>query len=84
MNKTELAIIEQIAKLDETQQEQILEYARQLVKEKVQKPFNLGEWLEAASQSRAELRAKYGEGHFDSQAILDELREEASEWPRRS
>ncbi len=84
MNKTELAIIEQIAQLDEVQQERVLEIARQLVNEKTQKPFSLDTWLEAARQSRVELRAKYGEGHFDSQAMLDELREEASEWPRSS
>lgn len=84
MNKTELAIIEHLAQLEEAQQERVLEVARQLVNEKMQKTFSLGEWLEAAAQSRAELRAKYGEGHFDSQAMLDELREEASEWPRSS
>ena len=84
MNKTELAIIEQIALLDEGQQEQVLEVARQLVNEKLQKSFSLSEWLALARQSRAELRAKYGEHHFNSQAILDELREEASEWPHKS
>ncbi len=84
MNQTELAIIEQMAKLDEPEQEQILELARQLVAEKMGKPGSLGEWLESARQSRAELRAKYGKHHFNSQAMLDELREEESEWPRTS
>jgi hypothetical protein len=81
MNKTELAIIEQIAQLDEVQQSQILEYARQLVNEKMQTSFDLGEWLKLARQSRAELRQKYGKNHFNSQSMLDELRKEASEWP---
>jgi hypothetical protein len=84
MNKTELAIIEQIALLDEGQQERVLEVARRLVNEKMQKSFSLGEWLVLARQSRAELRAKYGDNHFNSQAILDELREETSEWPPKS
>lgn len=84
MNKTELAIIEQLAQLDQPQQEQLLEVARRLVSEKMQKSFSLGKWLDLAHQSRAELRAKYGQHRFNSQAMLDELREESSEWPRTS
>jgi hypothetical protein len=88
MNKTELAIIEQIAKLEESEQEKVLALARQLVNEKTNeaeaKPFDWDDWLDKARKSREELRAKYGDKHFNSQAVLDELREEASEWPRKS
>ncbi len=80
MNQTELAIIEQMAKLDETEQQRILELARQLVNERMQKPISLGEWLESAQKLRAELQATYGEDHyFNTQAILDEIRDEESE-----
>ncbi len=82
MNQTELAIIEQMAKLDENEQQQILELALQLVNEKLRTPISLGEWLEQATAFREELRRKYGDQHqVGSQGLLDELREEAS-WPR--
>jgi len=82
MNKTELAIIEQIAQLDEVEQQQILEHARQLVSEKMRKPIGLGEWLEGATALRTQLRHKYGSQHFfGTQGLLDEIREEASFQP---
>jgi len=84
MNPIELAIIEQIAQLDEAAQQQVLELARQLVTEQINRPSDLGAWLEQASRLREELRAKYGPNHFNSQELLDELREEASVWPRKS
>ena len=56
MNKTELAIIEQLAQLEENQQQQILTLARQLVDQKLYQPLNLGEWLDSARKIRAELR----------------------------
>lgn len=75
MNKTELAIIEQLAQLDEMQQERLLEVVHQLVNEKAEKPFSLGQWLNSAQQLRAELQMVYGENHyFNTQVILDEIR----------
>jgi len=47
-------------------------------------PATLEEWLDLAAKSRAELGAKYGPNHCNTQEILDEIREEASEWPRKS
>ena len=79
MNKTELAIIEQIAQLDEVQQARILELVNQIVNERIHKS-HLGEWLESAQQLRSELRATYGENHyFNTQAILNEIRDEEAE-----
>jgi hypothetical protein len=83
MNKTELAIIERIAQLDESQQ-QVLTFARTLVSSSASEGLSLGEWLEQAAALRAQLRGKYGSKHFfGTQALLDEIREEAS-WPRWS
>ena len=47
-------------------------------------PATMEEWLDLAAKSRADLLAKYGPNHFNTQDILDEIREEASEWPRKS
>jgi cAMP phosphodiesterase len=80
MNKTELAIIEQIAQLDEVQQQEVLALAQHLASSKAQARFSLAEWLESAQQLRAQLRARYGENrYFNTQATLDEIREEESE-----
>ena len=80
MNKTELAIIEQISQLDEAQQQQVLELARSLANTQGQESSSLGNWLESARKLRAELRVTYGENYFfNTQAILDEIREEESE-----
>jgi hypothetical protein len=67
-------LLDQIEKLDEAQQQKLLEYVRVLAK-----PSQLAwtQWLELADQSQRELRAKYGDQHyFNSQAILVEVREE--------
>jgi len=80
MNKTELAIIEQIALLDEPAQVKLLEQVRQLVSDTQKPKFDLGEWLEKAHKIREDLTAKYGEDHyFDSVETLREIREEESE-----
>jgi hypothetical protein len=80
MNKTELALIQQIAQLDEKQQAQLLEYARTLTPTEHDRSFYVGAWLDAAEKLNAQIRAKYGDNYyFNTQAILDELREEESE-----
>ena len=79
MNKTELAIIEQIAQLDEAQQREVLALAQRLAS-MAQARSSLTAWLATAQELRAQLRAKYGEAHFfNTQAYLDEIREEESE-----
>ncbi len=79
MNKTELAIIEQIAQLDEGQQARILKLVQQIANEPTH-TSHLGEWLESARRLRSELRTTYGENHyFNTQAILDEIRDEEAE-----
>lgn len=85
MNKTDLALIQEIYELDEAKKEKLLEYARALKSEQHDKSYYVGLWLEAAEELNAKIRAQYGDNHyFNTQATLDELRDEASEWPRRS
>ena len=80
MNKTELALIQEISELDEIRQEKLLEYARALKSETHDKAFYFAAWVDAAEQLNAEIRAHYGDHYyFDNQAMLDELREEESE-----
>lgn len=67
-------LLDQLGKLDESQQQQILAYARQLTKPN---PVSWEQWLEQSGQFQAVLRNKYGEHHFfDSRSLLDEVREE--------
>lgn len=83
MNKTELAIMEHLAQLDEAQQGEILEHTRQLVNQKINQGTtqpNLKAWLESAIRLHAELQKIYGPDYvFNTQAILDEIRDEESE-----
>lgn len=80
MTKTELAIMEQIAQLDEASQQQVLELANRLASNADQSAVDLGKWLVAAQHLREEIRAEYGENYFfNSQSILDEIRDEESE-----
>jgi hypothetical protein len=52
----------------------------QLTEETPRPTFDLAAWLADAQRFRAEQRRLYGEGvRFNSQAALDELREEESE-----
>lgn len=82
MNKTELAIIEQLAQLNEAEQQQLLELARRLVADRAHHAIALAAWLDKATAFRQQLKQKYGPARtFDTQALLDELREEVS-WPR--
>ena len=79
MNKTELAIIERIAELDETQQMKVLEFVSSLTPSAPDKSYYLGLWLDAAEHLNAKICAHYGDTfYFNTQALLDELREEAS------
>jgi hypothetical protein len=72
-------IIAHLRRLDDTQKRQVLEYVEELTG----KP-SLKHWLEDAERLRADLTEKYGDrGLPSAQSLLDELREEASEWPRR-
>jgi len=78
----EREILEQVKKLDEAKQRQVLEFARRLMRQpepEANRAMTWQEWLILADASRAELRAKYGDHHFNSQTLLDEWREEASE-----
>lgn len=76
----EQQIIDSLRKLNEDQQRRVLEFVEH---ELSASQITLGEWLEKAASLRAKLRAMYGEGYFfNTQAILDEIREEAS-WPRQ-
>jgi hypothetical protein len=70
-------LLDQLEKLDERQQRQVLEYARALTAPQ-QAPWEQWEqWLAHAAQAQAELRAKYGDRHFfESQSALDAVREE--------
>lgn len=90
MAALEQEILEQVKKLNEAKQRQVLEFARRLILQterqselEANQAMTWQQWLALADASRAELRAKYGDHHFNSQALLDELREEASEWPRQ-
>ena len=74
MSAVRQELLDQIEKLDEAQQQQLLEYVRVLAKPS---RATWAQWLELADQSQRELRAKYGDQHyFNSQAILVEVREE--------
>lgn len=79
MNKTELEIIQQLARLDEKQQERLLNYLTLVSQSSDSPPLSLGEWMAMAEPLREQLRHRYGEGHLHSQSILDEIREEESE-----
>ncbi len=69
----EQEIIEAVRQLDEKRQRQVLAFAHDLS----QSQITLGEWLDRAHAFREELRAKYGDDFiFNSQAVLDEIREE--------
>jgi hypothetical protein len=73
-------LFDQISELDEEQQQALLEFARKLPVTRRKPTISLGEWLEIAEESRHKTREKYGENHyFNSQAMLDEIREEESE-----
>jgi hypothetical protein len=70
-------LLEQLEKLDERQQQQVLAYARALTAPQRVQQAPWEQWLARAAQAQAELRAKYGDHHFfESQSILDAVREE--------
>ena len=74
MSAVRQELLDQIDKLDEIQQRQLLEYVRVLSKPQT---LTWVQWLDLADQAQAKLRTKYGEQHyFNSQSILDEVREE--------
>jgi len=74
MSAVKQELLKHIDKLDEKQQRQLLEYVRVLAKPQA---LTWAQWLELADQAQAKLRTKYGDQHyFNSQSILDELREE--------
>ena len=79
MSALEQELIDRIRKLDEAQQQKILEYIQD-VEEKEE--FDFDAWIEKARAFRARISATYGKPkYFGVQAMLDEIREEAS-WPR--
>ena len=79
MSNVTQELLNQISKLDEEQQQAVLEFARKLPTASSEHSLHLSQWLVEAQALRRELREKYGENHFNSQAMLDELREEESE-----
>ncbi len=79
MSNVTQELLNQISKLDEEQQQAVLEFARKLPTASSERSLHLSQWLVEARALRRELREKYGENHFNSQAMLDELREEESE-----
>jgi hypothetical protein len=71
----EQEIVEAVRQLDEEYQKQVLALARDLGQ--LRQKITLGEWLEQASALQEELIAQYGKDFFfNSQSILDEIREE--------
>ena len=65
---------DQLEKLDERQQRQVLEYVRALASSQ---QMTWEQWLARAAQAHAQLRAKYGDHHFfESQSALNAVREE--------
>ena len=80
MSSVTQELLEQINRLDEEQQQTVLEFARKLPTIKSQRSSILTKWVEESQELRRELTEKYGEDYFfNSQALLDELREEESE-----
>ncbi|HEY7094619.1 MAG TPA: hypothetical protein VH393_15665 [Ktedonobacterales bacterium] len=74
MSAVRQELIDQLEKLDERQQQQVLAYARTLTSPG---QVTWEQWLARATQAQAELRVKYGDHHFfESQSILDAVREE--------
>lgn len=80
MSALEQEIWQKLHLLDRAAKERIFDSLKQELEDSP--AITLEEWLEKAEAFSAELRTKYGERYFfNSQAMLDELREEAS-WPR--
>jgi len=75
MNSLEQQLIDVIHTLNEDQQEQLLGFSR-ILQQTNTLPGALGQLLQAARQSRAELCAKYGDTHFDTPQMLRDLRDE--------
>jgi hypothetical protein len=74
MSAVRQELLDQIDRLDETQQQQVLDYIRVLGKSP---RITWTQWLELADQAQSELHAKYGDQHyFNSQSVLDEIRQE--------
>ncbi len=69
----EQEIIEAVRQLDEERQQRVLEFIHSLS----QADMPLEDWVQKAHEFRMAIRAKYGEDFvFNSQAVLDEIREE--------
>ncbi|MCB9436871.1 MAG: hypothetical protein H6673_07735 [Anaerolineales bacterium] len=78
MSALEQEVIEKFLQLDEQAQQRVLVVLNSH-QDDVQPKLSLGEWLARASAFREQLAATYGPDYeVGSQALLDELREEAS------
>jgi hypothetical protein len=78
----EQEIMRRLRQLDERQKQRVLAFVESQLHARTQP--TLLEWLTQATAFREELRQMYGPTHFFGvQAMLDDIREEAS-WPRRS
>lgn len=81
MSALEQEVIEKFLQLDEQAQQRVLVVLKRH-QDDIQPKLSLGEWLVHANAFREQLAATYGPDYaVGSQALLDELREEAS-WPR--
>lgn len=79
-NTLEEEIIARVRQLDATSQQVVLEYLRALEKPEI----STAEWLAQARAFREEQRTQSNKNdvRVSAQDLLDEVREEASEWPR--
>lgn len=72
MSALEDKILEEVRKLDEAQQQRLL----QIIEDMQPKPFDFDEWMRHARAFREAMVAKYGEGYtFGALDILHESRQ---------
>ena len=72
-------LFDRINSLDEQQQQLVLDFVRDMTRSTSERSALLRQFLVEAEESRRKTREKYGENHyFNSQDLLDELREEES------
>ncbi len=77
MSTLEREILNYVTKLDANQQQQVLEYVRELTSIPIKTQITLAEWLRQADVFREELVAKYGADYFGNvQKMMDDVREE--------
>lgn len=79
MSALEEIILSKIRKMDEVQQQRVLEFVEGLGAS----TFDFKDWFRRVEAFQQELKSHYGENYsVGVQDMLDEIREEAS-WPRQ-